>query len=76
MGFEKIFDNLTFNLMDALRKMIQSLVDYVLNYSFRIHAILNKVWQLRKEQNYFISPIWFALKSTKDDIGQPLFTSV
>ena len=28
--FEKIFDNLTFKRMDSLRKMIQSLSDYVI----------------------------------------------
>ena len=29
--FEKVFDNLTFKRMDALREMIQSFVDYVPN---------------------------------------------
>ena len=43
MQFEQVFDNLTFNRVDALRKQIQSLVDYVLNYCFSIHAMLSKV---------------------------------
>ena len=34
MRFEQVFDNLTFNHIDALRKQIQSLVDYVLNHCF------------------------------------------
>ena len=34
MGFEQVFDSLTFKHMDALRKQIQSLVDYVLNHRF------------------------------------------
>ena len=34
IGFEKVFDNLTFKHMGALRKQIQSLVDYVLNHCF------------------------------------------
>ena len=34
MGFEQVFDNLTFKFMDPLRKHIQSLVDYVLNRCF------------------------------------------
>ena len=36
---EKTLDNPTFKRMDALRKMIQSLVDYVLNSYFCTHAI-------------------------------------
>ena len=42
MGFEQVFDNLTFKNMDALRKQIQSLVDYVLNHFFWTHAMLIK----------------------------------
>ena len=42
MGFEQIFDNLKH--MDALRKQIQSLVDYVLNRGFWTYEILNKFW--------------------------------
>ena len=36
MGFERVFDNLTFKRMDALRKQIQSL-DYVWNHCFWTH---------------------------------------
>ena len=34
MELEQAFNNLTFKHMDALRKQIQSLVDYVLNHWF------------------------------------------
>ena len=34
MGFEQVFDNLTFKRMAALRKKIQSAVDYFSNYCF------------------------------------------
>ena len=34
MGFEQVFNNLTFKGMDTLTKRIQSHVDYVLNHSF------------------------------------------
>ena len=36
MGSEQVFDNLTFKHMDALRKQIQSIFDYVLNNCFWI----------------------------------------
>ena len=42
MGFEQFFDNLTVKHMDALRKQIQSLVDYVLNHCFGTYAMLSK----------------------------------
>ena len=42
MEFEQVFDNLTFNHMDALMKKIQSLVNYVLNYCFWAYAMLSK----------------------------------
>ena len=42
MGSEQVFDNLTFKHMDALRKQIQSLVDYVLKHCFWILAMLSK----------------------------------
>ena len=42
MGFEQVFDDLTFKPMDALRKQIQSLVDYFLNQCFWILAMLGK----------------------------------
>ena len=34
MGFKQVSDNLTVKHMDALRKQIQSLADYVLKYCF------------------------------------------
>ena len=34
MGFTQVFDNLTVKHMDALRKQIQSLADFVLNHYF------------------------------------------
>ena len=44
MGFGKVFDNLTFKRMDALREKIQSLVDYVLNlYLFIFFSMHNKL---------------------------------
>ena len=42
MGLEKIFHDLIFKYVDALRKMIQSLFDYVLTYCFWIYAVLSK----------------------------------
>ena len=33
-GFKQVFDNLTVKHMDALRKQIQSLADFVLNHCF------------------------------------------
>ena len=42
MGLEQVFDNLTFKHMDALRKQIQSLVDYVLNRYFWTYAMSSK----------------------------------
>ena len=42
MGFKQVFDNLTVKHMDALRKQIQSLADYVLNHWFRAYAMLRK----------------------------------
>ena len=34
MGFKQVFDSLTVKHMDALRKQIQSLTDFVLNHCF------------------------------------------
>ena len=34
MGFKQVFDNLFVKHMDALRKQIQSLLDYFLNHMF------------------------------------------
>ena len=42
MGFEQVFDNLTFKHMDALSKQIQSHVDCVLNHCFLTYVILSK----------------------------------
>ena len=42
MGFEQVLNKLTFKRMDALKRKIQSHVDYVLNYCFWIHAMLSK----------------------------------
>ena len=42
MGFEQVFDNLPFKHTDAWRKLIESLVDYVLNHCFWILAIISK----------------------------------
>ena len=42
MGFEQVFDNLTFKHMDALMKQIQSLVDYVLIDCFWTYAMLRE----------------------------------
>ena len=33
MRFGQVFDNLTFKHIEALRERIQSLIDYVLNYT-------------------------------------------
>ena len=44
MGFEQVFDKLTFKHRDGLRKQFQSLVDYVLNHCFgHVYAMLSKV---------------------------------
>ena len=42
MGFKQVLDNLTVKHMDALRKQIQSLADYVLNLCFWTYATLKK----------------------------------
>ena len=42
MGFGHLFDNLIFKCMNALKKQIQSLVDYVLSHCYGILAILSK----------------------------------
>ena len=64
MGFEQVIDNLTFKCMDALRKQIQSLVD-VWSYCFWIHAMVSKFRQRLNQLNYFRSPVWFAVISTR-----------
>ena len=40
MGFKQVFDSLTVKRMDALRKQIQSLADFVLNHCFWTFAML------------------------------------
>ena len=43
MGCEQVFDNLTFERMDALIQIqIQFLIDYVLKYRFWIHAMFGR----------------------------------
>ena len=42
MGFKQIFDNLTVRHIDALRKQIQSPVDYVLGDFFWTYVMLRK----------------------------------
>ena len=39
VGFKQIFDNLTVKHIDALKKQIQSLADYVLNHCFWTYAV-------------------------------------
>ena len=43
MGFEQVFNNPTVNHMDALRKQIQSLVEYLLNHCFWASAMLKGI---------------------------------
>ena len=62
MGFKQVFDDLTFKHMDALRKQIQSLADYVLNHCF--WTFLGN-FQNDRKKFYFRGPIWFALMSTR-----------
>ena len=42
MGFEQVFDNLTFKHIDALTKQIHCLVNDVLSHCFWAHEILSK----------------------------------
>ena len=50
MGFKQIFDNLTVKHMDALRKQIQPLANFVLNHCFWTYGILRNFENDRKEQ--------------------------
>ena len=50
MGFKQVFDNLTVKHMDALRKQIQSLADFVLNHCFWNNAMLRNFENDRKKQ--------------------------
>ena len=42
VGFKQVFDDLTVKHMNALRKQIQSLADYVLNHCFWTYVMLRK----------------------------------
>ena len=48
MGLKQVFDNQTVKHMDALRKQIQSLADFVLNHCFWTYAMLRNF----KGKNY------------------------
>ena len=49
MGFKQVFDNVTVKHMDALRKQIQSLADFVLNHCFWTYAMLMNFENDRKK---------------------------
>ena len=49
MGFKQVFDNLTVKHMDALRKQIQSLTDFVLNHCFWTYGMLKNFDNDRKK---------------------------
>ena len=49
MVFKQVFDNLTVKHMDALRKQIQSLADFVLNHFFWTYAMLRNCEYDRKK---------------------------
>ena len=49
VGFKQVFDNLTVKHMDALRKQIQSLADFVLNRCFWTYAMLRNFENDRKK---------------------------
>ena len=49
MGFKQVFDNLTVKHKDALRKQIQSLADFVLNYCFWTYAMFRNFENDRKK---------------------------
>ena len=72
MGFEQLFDNLTFMHMDALRKQIQSLVDYVLSNCFWTHSVLSKfsLISTRGKTSFFhlglIWGLWFRISQIFD----------
>ena len=71
MGFEQVFDSLTFKHMDALRKQIRCLVDYVLNHC--VKQILTMITR--------IELLWKSYLVCSDiheryDIREASFTSV
>ena len=49
MVFKQVFDNLTVKHMDALRKQIQSLADFVFNHYFWTYAMLTNFENDRKK---------------------------
>ena len=49
MGFKQVFDNLTVKHIDALRKQIQSLADYVLDHCFWTYAMSGNFQNDRKK---------------------------
>ena len=49
MGCKQVFDNLTVKHMDALRKQIQTLVDFVLDHCFWTYAMLGNFQDDRKK---------------------------
>ena len=49
VGFKQVFDSLTVKHMDALRKQIQSLSDFVLNHCFWTYAMLRNFENDRKK---------------------------
>ena len=49
MGFKQVIDNLTVKHMDALRKQIQSLAEFVLNHCFSTYAMLRNFENDRKK---------------------------
>ena len=49
MGFKQVFDNLTNKHMDALRKQIQNLADFILNHCFWAFAMLTNFEDDRKK---------------------------
>ena len=49
MGFKQVFDSLTVKHMDALRKQIQSLADFVLNHRLWTYAMLRNFENDRKK---------------------------
>ena len=59
MGFKQLFDNLTVKHMDALRKQILSLADFVLNHCFWTYATLRNFENDRK--NLFTLEAVFGL---------------
>ena len=49
MGFKQVFDYLTVRHMNALRKQIQSLVDFVVNHCFWAYAVFGNFQNDRKK---------------------------